>query len=332
MPVNTDEDSHLVQLFFFHVKEFSGNQAHRTSSIQHDRLQLALFGHHNLAVFGILIHGSLVEKVAEGLFPQGVLVAAFLAALFGRLQNGSIHKGIIVTAKVAPGTDSNSIPSGVSGRRPWPAILASKNKLCCSTKKASGDVNVVSNVVVAFHGAEKSLAGSVLVGLDGGLVEVHLVATVDFVGRENQGLLKDGHFFGSGLRVFVSAHDDLTVVLLVNISGLLGEVGQDGLGGDGGWGHGGGEEGGEGDGGVVHGDEVAEVVEGGRRWYLSERLLAWMDFEIVRVSGPIEESKRLEAGAQRRRGYSFLVLYLLYEYKYLYQAAEDAIRSYLYCR
>jgi hypothetical protein len=57
-----------------------------------------------------------------------------------------------------------------------------------------------------------------------------------------------------------------------------------------------------------------------------------MDFEIVRVSGPIEESKRLEAGAQRRRMYSFLVLYLLYEYKYLYQAAEDAIRSYLYCR
>lgn len=54
---------------------------------------------------------------------------------------------------------------------------------------------------------------------DSGLVEVHLGLTVDLVGRENQGLLKYGNLFGSGLSVFVSVQVNLAVVILINISG-----------------------------------------------------------------------------------------------------------------
>jgi hypothetical protein len=242
-----DTDSHLV-LRFIHVQEFSGNDSHCPIK---DWLHLALFGHHNLAVFGILKGRSLVEKVTEGLFPQGVLVTTFLAALFGSRQ----MKGAITTstAKVAIGAETSRIESGVD----IPLPLSSD--LCISTKTVVGDVHVHVVVDASFHGDER--LGSVLDGLDGGLVDVHLVLTVDFVGRENQGLLKDGNLSGSGHGVFVSVQVDLAVVILVNMtSALVGEVGQDGLGDSGGRGHGGGEEGDEGDGGVVHDDEV----EGGR--------------------------------------------------------------------
>jgi hypothetical protein len=269
MPVDTD--SHLVSLFFL-VNDFSGDDFHCTIE---DRLHLALFGHNNLAVFGIIKGRSLVEKVTEGLFPQGVLVATFLA-LFGSRQKGSIHKGITVitiAAKVASGADDNSIISGEESPPVW------SFDLCLSTKKVLGHVNVVV-VDASFRGDESF--GSVLGGLDGGLVEVKLGLPVDFVGRENQGLLKHGNLFWRGLGVFVSVQVDLAVVVLVKSSGLLGEVGQDGLGGNGGWGHDGREESGEGDDGVVHDDD--DEVEGGRGEFC-ERLVALMGFEIVRVSG-----------------------------------------------
>jgi hypothetical protein len=55
------------------------------------------------AVLGVLLkRRSLVEKVTQGLFPQGVLVTTFLAALFDSLQKNSSHNGIIIiTAKEA---------------------------------------------------------------------------------------------------------------------------------------------------------------------------------------------------------------------------------------
>ena len=115
------------------------------------------------------------------------MLVALLAALFGRLQKGSIHNGIIVTAKEASGSESSSEPHRVS-RPEGPTKV--------------GDV--------AFHEIFWSVSG----GLDGDLVDVHLVHRVDVVGRENLDLLEDSNLFGSVLNIIAGAQVDLAVIVV----------------------------------------------------------------------------------------------------------------------